>query len=162
MQKEKMKSILRIIDRFFDGVGVLFLFAMFFLTVLQVFYRYVLSNPLPWPEEIARYLFIWITYIGLVKNTREEDHFKIDFLLLKLSRRNKAVVQIVFYALILWFLITTGLGSIGLLRANRHILSANFISVNVVYASLPIMSIFMVVHIIGLVFRKFRFLLGRE
>ena len=157
-----MRKVLHAIDTFFDNVGILFLFLLFLFTVIQVFFRYVLNNPLPWPEEIACYFFIWITYIGLTKNIREENHFKIDLLLLVLSPKNKTRVTTVFYFLILFFLVVTGLGSISLLRANQHILSANFISVNVVYASLPLMSIFMIIHLVILIVNKFRILANTQ
>ena len=39
--------------------------ALMVLTILlQVWYRYVLDSPLPWPEEVARALMIWM--MGLV------------------------------------------------------------------------------------------------
>lgn len=33
---------------------------MVFVILLQIFYRYVLNNALPWPEEAARGLMIWM------------------------------------------------------------------------------------------------------
>ena len=29
--------------------------------LLQVFFRYVLNNALPWPDEFARFLMLWMT-----------------------------------------------------------------------------------------------------
>ena len=157
-----MRKVLYFIDTFFDRAGILFLFLLFLLTIVQVFFRYVLNNPLPWPEEVACYFFIWITYIGLAKNIREEEYFRIDLFLLVLSPRSKIKITIAFYFLILFFLVMTGVGSIGLLRANRHILSANYISVNVVYASLPFMSVFMIIHLVIHVIKKFMILAGAQ
>ena len=37
---------------------------MVFVILLQVFFRYVLNNALPWPDEAARFLMLWMT--GLV------------------------------------------------------------------------------------------------
>ena len=36
------------------------LVVMVFVILLQVFFRYVLNNALPWPEEAARTLMIWM------------------------------------------------------------------------------------------------------
>lgn len=36
------------------------LVVMVFIILLQVFFRYVLNNALPWPEEAARALMIWM------------------------------------------------------------------------------------------------------
>lgn len=149
-----MDRILRVIDGILDRVGMVFLASLFVVTVLQVFCRYVLGDPLPWPEEIACYLFIWVTYIGLVKNIREEDHFSIDFVQLMLSPKNRARVAFVFRCLMLAFLAVAAWESIPLLLASSHIRSANGITVNAVYAALPVMSVFMILHLIRLVFRK--------
>ena len=34
---------------------------------LQVFYRYVLNNPLPWPEETARMAVVWLSFVAPTK-----------------------------------------------------------------------------------------------
>lgn len=37
---------------------------MVLIIVMQVFFRYVLNNALPWPDEAARFLMLWMT--GLI------------------------------------------------------------------------------------------------
>ena len=37
---------------------------MVMVILLQVFFRYVLNNALPWPDEVARFLMLWMT--GLI------------------------------------------------------------------------------------------------
>ena len=37
---------------------------MVIVIILQVFFRYVLNNALPWPDEVARFLMLWMT--GLI------------------------------------------------------------------------------------------------
>ena len=37
--------------------------AMTFVILLQVFFRYVLNSPLSWPEETARYMMVWMTFL---------------------------------------------------------------------------------------------------
>lgn len=32
---------------------------------LQVFFRYVIVSPIPWTEQLARYMFIWMTMLCL-------------------------------------------------------------------------------------------------
>jgi len=34
---------------------------MVFVILLQVFFRYVLNNALPWPDEAARFMMLWLT-----------------------------------------------------------------------------------------------------
>ena len=37
---------------------------MVLVILLQVFFRYILNNALPWPDELARFLMLWMT--GLI------------------------------------------------------------------------------------------------
>ena len=37
------------------------IFLMVIVILLQVFFRYVLNNALPWPDELARFLMLWMT-----------------------------------------------------------------------------------------------------
>ncbi len=37
---------------------------MVVVIMIQVFFRYVLNNALPWPDEVARFLMLWMT--GLI------------------------------------------------------------------------------------------------
>ena len=50
------------------------------VTFLQVFTRYVTEEPLIWTEEVARYLFVWITLIGGATAVRSNGHFGLDIL----------------------------------------------------------------------------------
>ena len=37
---------------------------MVIVIIIQVFFRYVLNNALPWPDEVARFFMLWMT--GLI------------------------------------------------------------------------------------------------
>jgi TRAP-type C4-dicarboxylate transport system permease small subunit len=50
------------------------------VTFLQVFTRYVTADPFIWTEEVARYLFVWITMVGAAAAVRTHGHFGLDIL----------------------------------------------------------------------------------
>ena len=50
------------------------------VTFAQVVSRYVLSDPIIWSEEVARYLFVWITLVGAAAAVRTHGHFGLDIL----------------------------------------------------------------------------------
>lgn len=49
------------------GVGVVAVALMVVAILIQVFFRYVLNNALPWPDEAARFSMLWMT--GLMAPT---------------------------------------------------------------------------------------------
>lgn len=59
-----MKSILNWLNKFEEITSSVALSAMAAIIILQVFQRYVLQHSLDWPEELARYLFIYSVYVG--------------------------------------------------------------------------------------------------
>ncbi len=52
--------------------------AITLIMFLQVVMRYVFKNALPWPEESCRYIFIWLSYIGISYSIKENSLMKVD------------------------------------------------------------------------------------
>jgi TRAP-type C4-dicarboxylate transport system permease small subunit len=46
----------------------------------QVVSRYAMGDPIIWSEEVARYLFVWITLVGAAAAVRTHAHFGLDIL----------------------------------------------------------------------------------
>lgn len=142
------RSILKQADRVRDAICVTLLVAMLLLIGLQVFYRYVLKDPLSWPEEIARNAFVWLVALGVVKLFRERRNYVIDFFLLMTPERVQRIVVIVYdvVALVLFSLILAG--SWPVLAANAKIRTAIGTPINVLYASFAVASALIVVVIL--------------
>ena len=45
------------------GIAIICIGLMVVAILLQVFFRYVLGNALPWPEEAAIFLMLWMTAV---------------------------------------------------------------------------------------------------
>mgnify|MGYP001277162980 FL=1 len=104
-----MKAIDNIITRFEDYVTVLCFSLMSIVTLVAVFFRYVLSDPIVWAEEVARYLMIWGIFIGISIVTRKKAQLGIDiFVTMAPENIRKALafishmLLIVTYALVLY------------------------------------------------------------
>jgi TRAP-type C4-dicarboxylate transport system permease small subunit len=54
---------------------------MVVVTFAQVVARFVFNDPISWSEEIARFLFLWITLIGASHAIAFGKHFCVDFLI---------------------------------------------------------------------------------
>lgn len=61
-------------------VARLMLVAVAVMLVLQVVLRYGFSYSLPWPEEAARYLMIWIVMLSGSLLVRDDQLVRVDFL----------------------------------------------------------------------------------
>ena len=61
----KIYNILEYLNSFMlkigRGLAWIAIFLMVIVILLQVFFRYVLNNALPWPDELARFLMLWMT-----------------------------------------------------------------------------------------------------
>jgi TRAP-type C4-dicarboxylate transport system permease small subunit len=61
----------------------------------QVFTRFVLSDPSPYTEELARYLLIWIGLIGAAYASGRQLHLAIDLLPRRLTGRARTALDVV-------------------------------------------------------------------
>lgn len=77
---DKFESVLKKIDVLFKWLCILTLGGMTVCIFLQVIFRYVLRNPLTWSEEVARYLFIWMTFVGGYVGARKGQHIGVEAL----------------------------------------------------------------------------------
>lgn len=62
--------------------------------VVEVIRRFVLSYSSIWGEEIARYAFIYLAWVGASIAVRDRAHIRIDVILHYLSVRMKALVYL--------------------------------------------------------------------
>jgi len=62
--------------------------------VVEVVRRFVLSYSSIWGEEIARYAFIYLAWVGASVAVKDRAHIRIDVILHYLSNRGKALVYL--------------------------------------------------------------------
>lgn len=67
---------------------------MVFCILLQIFYRYVLNNALPWPEEAARTLMIWMMALVAPSAYRYAGFVAIEMLPDMLPRKIRALLKL--------------------------------------------------------------------
>ncbi|TFL19950.1 TRAP transporter small permease [Jannaschia formosa] len=67
------------------GIGIVCMALMVVFILVQVFWRYALSNPLPWPEEAARFLMLWLMVVAPT-GLRRGGFVAIDMIQLALPR----------------------------------------------------------------------------
>lgn len=82
---------------------------------LQVVMRYVFGNSLPWSEELARYLFIWMIYIGVSYGVKRRKHLNVDSFSMLFEQKGKIVVGIISNSLFLVFAVVIAVYGINII-----------------------------------------------
>ncbi len=61
---------------------------------IEVFRRFVLSYSSPWGEEVARYAFIYLAWVGASAAVKDRAHIRIDVIQNFLSRKGQLIIYI--------------------------------------------------------------------
>ncbi|MGI5963530.1 MAG: TRAP transporter small permease [Lawsonibacter sp.] len=72
----------RYLQKFDLWLGSIILILMVFVVVLQVVFRYF-GHPLSWPEEVARWTMIWVTFAGASYSFRNGGLIRVEFFVTK-------------------------------------------------------------------------------
>lgn len=91
-----MRRILKQIDQNGERWLLLVFYSMIVMTIgVEVLRRFVLSYSSIWGEEIARYAFIYLVWIGVSAAVSDRAHIRIDVLMQFLAPRGKAIVYLI-------------------------------------------------------------------
>jgi TRAP-type transport system small permease protein len=86
-------------------IGAICLGLMVVVILTQVFFRYALSNALPWPEEASRFLMLWSTALMAPTAFRRGGFVAIDMVIRLLPRIVATVLSLFLLSvtiLVLW------------------------------------------------------------
>ncbi len=87
------KSILNILDKIEETALVGMFVAMVGIIFVQVIMRYILNNSLSWSEELGKFLFVWISWIGISIGHKRKEHIKITLVVDKLPHKLKMIFE---------------------------------------------------------------------
>lgn len=152
-----MYTLLKKINTFADKIAkfiVSLSFGMMTLLIfLQVVFRYVFKESLSWSEELATYLFIWLTFIGASIATRERTHINVEMFINSIkSVKTKKIFIILANVLSMFFLgVLTVFGFFianQILSLKQVSASMPFLLVGIVYFAVPIGSLIMFLNLL--------------
>ncbi len=87
------------------AVGIVCVALMVAAILIQVFFRYVLGNALPWPDEAARFLMLWMTGLMAPMAFRRGGFVAIDMVVRALPLRLGAILSLALLCLSLLVLV---------------------------------------------------------
>lgn len=113
--------------------------AITLVVFLQVVSRYVFHHPFDWPEELARFLFVWVALLGAALALKRGAHFSIEALFKRFSRRWRLSIALFTQGLLVIFvLIVTIKGFELALRIKEQLSSGMEISMTLPYLAVPV------------------------
>jgi TRAP-type C4-dicarboxylate transport system permease small subunit len=90
-----MAGFIRTLDRNAERWALLVFYTMLVVTMaVEVLRREIFAYSSIWGEEIVRYSFIYLAWIGAASAVKERAHIRIDVILHYLGARAKALVYI--------------------------------------------------------------------
>lgn len=98
-----MLRFLKILERFFykvlDNILIACMVIMFVLLSANILLRFVFNDSIDIAEELPRFLFVWITFIGAIVALKENTHINVNILIVRLSKNGKKICWLLRQAL---------------------------------------------------------------
>ena len=89
-------KVLKWLDKHLEEMLLVILLAAIVLVMLyQIVRRYLFNSSLSWSEELGKFLFVWISWMGISLGQREGEHIKITMLTDRLPFRLAQIVNII-------------------------------------------------------------------
>lgn len=97
-------GILRWLDEHLEEY-ILVILSTFTVVIIfsQVVLRYIFSSSLPWSEEIARYAFIWLIYVGVSYGVKRQKHLSVDVITMLFNDKGRIIINMIANVLFLIF-----------------------------------------------------------
>jgi TRAP-type transport system small permease protein len=76
-----------VIQRMLERLIALILFLMFLITFFQVFARTVLQISSVWSEELARFTYVWMVFLGAALLVKDDGLMRVTVLMDRMGRR---------------------------------------------------------------------------
>lgn len=127
--------------------------------VTAVFFRYVLSDPLPWATEVSIYLFIWFSFIGGSWGLKYGTQAAVTFLLDALSENKQRILKIVQDVIMLIFFIIIFVYSVKWLMLPSTMLQKSTslgMPMWIPYSAVPVGILFAMIHIVARLIHLFK------
>ena len=150
------------IDRICRGIEAVIAFMLAVMVVLvfgNVVLRYGFNSGITVSEEVSRWLFIWMTFLGAVVALKEHGHLGVDMVVQRLPKAGKKACLAIGHVVMLYVVWLLFQGSVAQARINWDVTAPTTgASMAIVYAS---GIVFAVLAAFILALDLFRLLTGR-
>jgi TRAP-type C4-dicarboxylate transport system permease small subunit len=78
-----------------ENVAVALLSVMFATFIIQIFFRYILNNPVGWSEEVIITTWLWTVLWGAAFILSEKEEIRFDIIYSTLSERARRICTVI-------------------------------------------------------------------
>ncbi|MFW5806709.1 MAG: TRAP transporter small permease [Spirochaetota bacterium] len=140
------RSVMGVVVQLYKLVLIVLVIVMFIVVGLNVFTRYVLNSSLGWADELARFLFIYVSLLGAVLAYQTNEHVSLDLVLVRIgNRRIQTALRVVSQLLIVIALGFFTFFSFEVATSARNVSPALDIPMSLVYGVMPFAGLVMFV-----------------
>lgn len=133
---EKINNLLYGITR---KASILMFVGMVVLSIVQVVCRYVLKISLSFTEELARFLFIWVTFLGTAMAMKKGQHVKMELLLNVVPPAVRSAIEFAGRVISMGiYLVMIGGGTVVILKTMDQTSAALNLPMSLVYLAVPV------------------------
>jgi TRAP-type C4-dicarboxylate transport system permease small subunit len=148
-------------EKLINWANALFLLMMVLVILLQVIARYVFNHALPWPEELGRFLFAWIVFLGTVSVIQADEMLNLDILYHWIPQNASAALRLLVALIVFAFLLVMLKGGFELMVRQASQRSVGLeIPMGVVYFVIPFGTLLMALIMLLRILRMSRELLA--
>jgi TRAP-type C4-dicarboxylate transport system permease small subunit len=128
-----------ILQKIIKYLIAILLTGMVVLVFTNVISRYFLNFAIAWTEEVSRFMFIWLVFLGAVLAYVNDEHLRLDILERKFSEKSGQVVAVICDLIVMYaiYLITAGGLNLAVQSLNWLSPAVSF-SYGIVYSVVPI------------------------
>mgnify|MGYP001339459915 FL=1 len=138
-------------------VCALLMMVMATVVTAQVVSRYVFGNPFTWTEELARYVFVWMSMLGMAVGVKYGSHIALDILVKKLQGTPRKVLVAVNQLFILAFTVTLTYSGFKLVQLGTRQTSPSLgLPMEWVYIVIPVSGLLMMFFVLNETARLFK------
>ena len=136
----------KVINKILRFIVIIMLSVMSVVVFAQVLFR-IVHLSIPWSEELSKYLLIWSTFLGAAICIRKGSLVGLEFLKNSMSEEKQKILQTILNLIVcamLLFLINVGFWAVR--RVWFQITPVLKLSMGLMYAAIPIGSVFMLIN----------------
>lgn len=146
---ERFKIAVDKINEYVEYITTFFIAVMVIVVFLQVVFRFIIQSSLAWSEEMARYLLIWITFLGASIGIKKKSHIGVEVVVNLFSEKIQAFIRIITNVITMTFLVAVIIWSQRLLTiVSQQRSPAMEISMAIPYAAIVVSSVLMALYIL--------------